>query len=113
MKRSYSARVKSFLILRRKRKRLAVEVAEAACLLEKSLAKVHLNGEPELPNQYRHIRSAIGALLILGRSGGLAGKDSEAIAGSLRADGNEVRAVDNTCGLWLTGSQVSFAGVDL
>jgi hypothetical protein len=67
MKRSYSARVKSFLIVRRKRKRLAVEVAEAACLLEKSLAKVHLNGEPELPNQYRHIRSAIGALLILGR----------------------------------------------
>jgi len=46
------------------------------------------------------------------RSRGLAGKDSEAIAGSLRADGNEVRAVDDTCGLWLTGSQVSLAGVD-
>jgi hypothetical protein len=67
MKRSYSARVKSFLIFRRKRKRQAVEIAEAACLLEKTLAKVPLNGEPELPKHYRHIRSAIGALLILGR----------------------------------------------
>ena len=66
MKRSHSARVESFLIFRRKRKRLTVEVAEAACLLEKTLAKVHLNGEPELPRHYRHIRSAIGALLILG-----------------------------------------------
>ena len=67
MKRSHSARVKSFLIFRRKRKRLTVEVAEAACLLEKALAKVHLNGEPELPKHYRHIRRAIGALLISGR----------------------------------------------
>jgi hypothetical protein len=67
MKRSHSARVKSFLMFRRERKRLTVEVAEAACLLEKALAKVHLNGEPELPKHYRHIRSAIGALLIVGR----------------------------------------------
>jgi hypothetical protein len=66
MKRSYSTRVKSFLIIR-KRKRLPVEVAEAVCLLEKTLAKGPLNGEPELPKHYRHIRSAIGALLILGR----------------------------------------------
>ena len=64
MKRSHSARVKSFLMFRRKQKRLTVEVAEAACLVEKTLAKVHLNGEPELPKHYRHIRSAIGALLI-------------------------------------------------
>lgn len=64
MKRSDPARVKSFLILRRKRQ--AIEVAEAACLLENTLAKVPLNGEPELPKHYRHIRSAIGALLILG-----------------------------------------------
>jgi hypothetical protein len=67
MKRSHSAPVKSFLVFRRKRNRLTVEVAEAPCLLEKALAKVHLNGEPELPKHYRHIRSAIGALLILGR----------------------------------------------
>ena len=67
MKKSHSARVKSFLILRRKRKRQPIEVAEAACLLENNLAKVPLNGEPELPKHYRHIRSAIGALLILER----------------------------------------------
>ena len=66
MKRLHSVRVKSFLTFRRKRN-WSVEVAEAACLLEKALAKVHLNGEPELPKHYRHIRSAIGALLILGR----------------------------------------------
>ncbi len=66
MKRSHSARVKSFLVFRRKRRRLTVEVAEAACLLEQTLAKVPLNGEPQLPKHYRHIRSAIGALLILG-----------------------------------------------
>jgi hypothetical protein len=66
MKRSDSARVKSFLIFRRKRQPLTVEIAEA-CLLEKSLATIHLNGEPELPKEYRHIRSAIGALLILAR----------------------------------------------
>ena len=66
MKRSHSARVKSFLMFGGERKRLTVEVDEAACLLEKALAKVHLNGEPELPKHYRHIRSAIGALLILG-----------------------------------------------
>jgi hypothetical protein len=66
MKRSDPARVKSFLIFRRKRKRQAIDVAEAACLLESTLAKVPLNGEPELPKHYRHIRSAIGALLILG-----------------------------------------------
>jgi hypothetical protein len=67
MKKPDFARVKSFLIFRRKRKRQALEVAEAACLLEGTLAKVPLNGEPELPKHYRHIRSAIGALLILGR----------------------------------------------
>jgi len=67
MKRSHSARVKSFLMFRPKRRRLAVDVAEGACLVEKTLAKVHLNGEPELPKHYRHIRSAIGALLLLGR----------------------------------------------
>jgi hypothetical protein len=67
MKKSHSARMKSFLIFRRKRKRQAIDDAEAACLLENALAKVHLNGEPELPRHYRHIRSAIGALLILGR----------------------------------------------
>jgi hypothetical protein len=67
MKKSHSARVKSFLLFRRKRKRQAIEVAEAACLLENTLAKVPLNGEPELPKHYRHIRSAIGAFLILGR----------------------------------------------
>jgi hypothetical protein len=67
MERSDSARMKSFLTFERKRQGLTVEVAEAACLLEKTLAKVHLNGEPELPKHYRHIRSAIGALLILGR----------------------------------------------
>jgi len=66
MKRSDPARVKSFLIFRRKRKRQAIDVAEAACLLESTLAKVPLNGEPELPEYYRHIRSAIGAILILG-----------------------------------------------
>ncbi|MGE5054408.1 MAG: hypothetical protein ACM3WP_09610 [Acidobacteriota bacterium] len=65
MKRSVPARVNSFL--RVERKRQAIEVAEAACLLENTLAKVPLNGEPELPKHYRHIRSAIGALLILGR----------------------------------------------
>jgi hypothetical protein len=43
MKRSHSLRVKSFLMFRQERKRLTVEVAEAACLLEKALAKVHLN----------------------------------------------------------------------
>ena len=67
MKRSDPARVKSFLIFRRKRKRQAIEIAEVACLLENTLAKVHLNDEPELPKNYRHIRSAIGALLTLGR----------------------------------------------
>ena len=50
MKRSHSARVKSFLVFRRKRRRLTVEVAEAACLLEQTLAKVHLNGEPQFRN---------------------------------------------------------------
>lgn len=67
MKKSHSERVKSFLLFRRKRKREAIEVAEAACLIETTFAKVPLNGEPELPKHYRHIRSAIGALLILGR----------------------------------------------
>jgi hypothetical protein len=67
MKKSHSARMKSFLILRRKRKQQGIWIAEAACLLENTLAKVHLDGEPELPENYRHIRSAIGALLTLGR----------------------------------------------
>jgi len=67
MNKSHSARLKSLLLFRRKRKRQAIDVAEAACLLENTLAKVPLNGEPELPRHYRHIRSAIGALLILGR----------------------------------------------
>jgi hypothetical protein len=67
MKRSHSARVKSFLLFRRTRKQLTLEVAQGAGLIERTLAKVHLNGEPELPKHYRHIRSAIGALLILGR----------------------------------------------
>ena len=39
MKRSHSARVKSFLMFRRKQKRLAVDVAEGACLVEKTWPK--------------------------------------------------------------------------
>ena len=38
-----------------------------ACLLEKHSNMIHVSGEPELPQGYRHIRSAIGAVLTIGR----------------------------------------------
>jgi hypothetical protein len=44
-----------------------LEAVETACFLERSLAHVRLTGEPELPKGYRHIHSAIGALLTVGQ----------------------------------------------
>jgi hypothetical protein len=52
------------------RKSQDLQVIEVACLIEKNATGTRVDGEPELPIGYRHIRSAIGALLIVGRDYG-------------------------------------------
>jgi hypothetical protein len=52
------------------RKSRALQAVEAACFRERNAHTIHADGEPDLPEGYRHIRSAIGALLIVGRDYG-------------------------------------------
>lgn len=46
--------------------RQALQIITAACLLEENWNALREQDEPELPQGFRHIRSAIGALVTLG-----------------------------------------------
>ena len=66
MKISFDARLKT-LISGTWRCNPNLEAVEGACLLERALAHIRLKGEPELPKGYRHVHSAVGALLTVGQ----------------------------------------------
>jgi hypothetical protein len=62
MDKSIDERLKSLISskLRSAQERGSVELAR---ILERSMALVRFDGEPSLPPGYRHVRSAIGALM--------------------------------------------------
>lgn len=47
-----------------------LQIVLLACRLERNACDARRQDEPELPKGYRHVRSAIGALLIVGRDHG-------------------------------------------
>ena len=65
-----SRQLRSPIMNNRQSSRPDMEVVEAACLLERTLANVQLMGEPDLPKGFRHVHSALGALLTIGRDYG-------------------------------------------
>ena len=70
MKKSLHIRLKFLISADQKSKGRNLAPLETACLVERTLAYVQMNGEPDLPKGYRHVHSAIGALLTVGRDYG-------------------------------------------
>jgi hypothetical protein len=69
MKKFKSMELRS-LIMNNRQGHPDMEIVEAACLLERTLASVRFIDEPELPKGFRHVHSALGALLTIGRDYG-------------------------------------------
>jgi hypothetical protein len=67
MNRSPHDRLKWLISINQWRRQPDQNTVDLACFFERALAHVRLDGEPNLPNGYRHIRSAIGALMMIGQ----------------------------------------------